>query len=126
MFIVIVFGVLLIIGIAYVYKKVKAFKAIPEYQAREEAWEAKEKANRAVEATPEWKTLNEVEKAYNEAWDALYATPAYEAYLKADEVVKATPEYKDWEKAYEARKEVKEAYRKEIKAKYEAMEEEAW
>ena len=95
MFIVIVFGVLLIIGIAYIiheYKKAEAFKAILEYQV-------KEKANRAVEATPEWKTLNEVEKAYNEAWDALYATPAYEAYLKADEVVKATPEYKDWEKA---------------------------
>ena len=44
MFIVIVFGVLLIIGVAYVYKKVKAFKATLKenkdclQEMDEEAW----------------------------------------------------------------------------------------
>ena len=101
MFIVIVFGVLLIIGIAYIiheYKKAEAFKAILEYQV-------KEKANRAVEATPEWKTLNEVEKAYNEAYRVNYG-PFYTA----------TENYKVWE-AEETKDETWEAVREAEKAR---------
>lgn len=62
MFIVIVLGVLLIIGIAYVYKKVKALRASTAFNKVEEAFNKVKEAKKAKE---------EARKAYEEAKEAL-------------------------------------------------------
>lgn len=93
MFIVIVLGVLLIIGVAYiihVYKKVKAFRASTACEkvkeafnkvkeakkAEDAAWEAFWAARAVREATPE-------SKALDEAREALEATPEWKAEREA-------------------------------------------
>lgn len=93
MFIVIVFGVLLIIGVAYVYKKVKAFKASTAYEELEEAF------NKVKEVQ---KAKDEADKVFWEAKEALEATPQWKAYEEAEKALKATPEYKTEKEALRA------------------------
>ena len=87
MFIVIVLGVLLIIGIAYVYKKVKALRASTAFNKVEEAF------NKVKEAK---KAKDEAEKVMDKAWDELTKTPAYKDHEETIKAMKATPEHKDY------------------------------
>ena len=101
MFIVIVFGVLLIIGIAYVYKKIKAFKASTIYEELEEAF------NKVKEAQ---KAKDEAEKVMDKAWDELTKTPAYKDHEETIKAMKATPEHKDYTDALRAYQKMHIAY----------------
>lgn len=128
MFIVIVLGVLLIIGIAYVYKKVKAFRASTAYKEAEEVFNKVKEAKKAYE---------EAKKTYEETEKALEATPEYKTLEEAREVLKTTPEYKKYDEAFHAYHKMYGAYLEADlnweKVKYSAksilkeeMEEEAW
>jgi predicted DsbA family dithiol-disulfide isomerase len=57
------------------------------YMAWQRASKALDEADKALEATPEW-------KAKEEAWKLVQATPEYKAFKKADKALEATPEYK--------------------------------
>lgn len=128
MFIVIVLGVLLIIGIAYVYKKVKALRASTAFNKVEEAFNKVKEAKKAKE---------EAEKVMDKAEKALEATPEHKALDEAWEAVKKTPEHKDYEEAFCAYKKMLVAYleadldwgrvkRSATSILKEEMEEEAW
>ena len=128
MFIVIVLGVLLIIGIAYVYKKVKALRASTAFNKVEEAFNKVKEAKKAKE---------EAKNACDKAKEALHATPEHKALDEAWEAMKKTPEHKALDEALCAYQKMLVAYleadldwkrvkRSATSILKEEMEEEAW